>query len=212
MKSRFPTVRMRRLRKTETLRRLVRETTISVDDLIYPLFVEEGIDKPLPISSMPGINRIPEQHLGAEIKALQSEGLRAVMLFGVSHNKDATGTDSWKGDGLLSRMVKRAKDAAPDMAVIADVCFCEYTDHGHCGVIEDGHVHNDTTIGNLGRQAVAAAQAGVDMVAPSSMMDGQVKAIREALDDAGHVDLPIMAYSSIFASAFYGPVRAAAGC
>jgi porphobilinogen synthase len=161
---------------------------------------------------MPGISRIPEKNLAAEIKAIQSEGINAVMLFGVSHKKDAAGSDSLKSDGLIARMVKRAKDAAPELAVIADICFCEYTDHGHCGVIDDDRVHNDMTITNLARQAVTAAAAGADMVAPSAMMDGQVKAIREALDDAGHIDTPVMSYSSKFTSAFYGPFRAAAGC
>jgi porphobilinogen synthase len=212
VKNEFPNVRLRRLRKNENLRRLVRETFVSLDDLIYPVFVEEGIDKPQLITMMPGINRIPEKMLAAEMKAIQAEGIRAVMLFGVSHKKDNTGSDSWKADGLIARMVKRAKDAAPELVTITDICFCEYTDHGHCGVIEDGHVANDVTITNLAKQAVAAAAAGADMVAPSAMMDGQVKAIREALDDAGHIDTPIMSYSSKFASVFYGPFRAAAGC
>jgi porphobilinogen synthase len=203
---------MRRLRKTESLRALVRETHLSLDDLIYPIFVEEGIDVPLSISLMPGVSRIPEQHLAAEIKAVKSEGIKAVMLFGVSHTKDATGSDAWKSDGLISRMIKRTKDAAPELTVISDTCFCEYTDHGHCGVTEGGHVINDMTIANLGKQAVVAAKAGVDMIAPSAMMDGQVAAIRSALDEAGFTDTPIMAYSTKFASAFYGPFRAASGC
>ena len=208
----FPNVRMRRLRKTETLRQMLRETHVSLNDLIYPIFVEEGIEEHQPISSMPGISRIPEKHLAAEVKAIQAEGIKALTLFGVSHKKDASGSDSWKQDGLLSRMIKRAKDAAPDMLIISDTCFCEYTDHGHCGVVADGHVHNDHTITNLSKQAVAAAQAGADMIAPSAMMDGQVAALRQGLDDAGFYDVPIMAYSSKFASSFYGPFRAAAGC
>ncbi|HUL37653.1 MAG TPA: porphobilinogen synthase, partial [Thermodesulfobacteriota bacterium] len=159
-----------------------------------------------------GVVRIPERHMGAEIKAMAADGIKAVMLFGVSHKKDSMGSDSWKRDGLMSRMLKRAKDAAPDLVVISDTCFCEYTDHGHCGVVEDGHVHNDLTNVNLGQQAVVAANAGADMIAPSAMMDGQVAAIRQALDEAGHTDIPIMAYSSKFASGFYGPFRAAAGC
>jgi len=135
------------------------------------------------------------------------------MLFGVSHNKDATGSDAWKKDGLLSRMIKRARDAVPEMLVIADTCFCEYTDHGHCGVLTpDGHVHNDQTNENLARQSVASAEAGADIIAPSAMMDGQIAAIRQGLDQAGFTDTPIMAYSSKFASSFYGPFRAAAGC
>ena len=212
MSNLFPTVRMRRLRKTENLRSLVRETSVTANDLIYPIFVEENLDARAPISSMPGVSRIPEKKLAEDIKAMHADGIKAVMMFGVSHKKDATGSDSWKKDGLLSRMIKRAKDAAPDMLVISDTCFCEYTDHGHCGVVTDGHVHNDHTLANLAKQAVTAAEAGADMIAPSAMMDGQIAALREALDDANFADTPIMAYSSKFASAFYGPFRAAAGC
>ncbi len=208
----FPAIRMRRLRQNEALRRLVRETSVSLDDLIYPIFVDEGIDSPQPVASMPGVNRIPEKLLGAEIKAIAREGIGAVLLFGVSHKKDATGSDAMRDDGLLARMIKRTREAAPDITVISDTCFCEYTDHGHCGVIEGDHVHNDMTLENLGKQAVVAAKAGAHMIAPSAMMDGQVAAIRDALDQAGFVDTPIMAYSSKFASGFYGPFRAAAGC
>lgn len=211
-KAKTPSARLRRLRKSENLRRLIRETSVTPDDLIYPMFIEEEIDQPLPVASMPGVNRIPEKMLEAELKAVAGEGLRAVMLFGISHKKDATGSDAWKKDGLIARMVKRAKDAVPDLVVITDTCFCEYTDHGHCGVIGDQGVDNDLTIANLAQQAVVAADAGADMVAPSAMMDGQVAAIRAALDEAGHETLPIMAYSSKFASAFYGPFRAASGC
>jgi len=208
----FPAVRMRRLRKTESLRQLVRESRVDLEDLIYPLFVEESIDAPQPITLMPGIARIPEKKLAEEIKAISAEGIKAVMLFGVSHNKDASGSDAYRADGLIARMVKRAKDAAPELVVISDTCFCEYTDHGHCGVIDGDHVHNDMTLGNLAKQAAVAARAGADLIAPSSMMDGQVKAIREALDEEGFQDTPIMSYSSKFASGFYGPFRAAAGC
>ncbi len=208
----FPVTRLRRLRKTETLRQLMRETALTANDLIYPIFVEEDIDTPLPIATMPGISRIPEKQLDAEVKAIQAEGIKSVMLFGVSHKKDSHGNDAMHSEGLLARMIKRAKDAAPDMMVISDTCFCEYTDHGHCGVIDGDHVHNDMTIANLAKQAVVAAQAGADMIAPSSMMDGQVMAIRQALDAANYQDTPIMAYSSKFASSFYGPFRAAAGC
>ncbi|MBV8061260.1 MAG: porphobilinogen synthase [Alphaproteobacteria bacterium] len=210
--STFPTVRLRRLRKTEALRSLMRETHVSMNDLIYPIFVEEGIDAPAPIATMPGVVRIPEKHLGDEIKAMYADGIKAVMMFGVSHNKDETGSDSWKKEGLLSRMLKRAKDAAPDMVVISDTCFCEYTSHGHCGVVDGGHVHNDHTIANLAKQSVNAAKAGADMIAPSAMMDGQIAAIRAGLDESGFTDTPIMAYSTKFASSLYGPFRAAAGC
>jgi porphobilinogen synthase len=208
----FPNIRLRRLRKTETLRQLVRENTVTLNDLIYPVFVEEDIETPLPIASMPGISRIPEKHLAAEIKAIAAEGIKAVVLFGVSHHKDASGSDSMLDSGLMARMIKRAKDAAPDMVIISDTCFCEYTDHGHCGVVDQGYVHNDMTLANLGRQAVVAARAGADMIAPSAMMDGQVAAIRQALDQESFSGTPIMSYSSKFASGFYGPFRAAAGC
>ena len=207
----FPIRRERRLRQTEALRELFCETAVSRRDLIYPIFVEEGLDRPQPVDSMPGVNRIPEKALEGEIEAIARDGVMAVMMFGVSRSKDATGSDAYNPDGLLARMVKKAKRAAPELVVIADTCFCEYTDHGHCGVVERGHVLNDLTNKNLGKQAVIAIEAGADMVAPSGMMDGQVAAIRAALDEAGHPDAPIMAYSSKMASAFYGPFRAAAG-
>jgi porphobilinogen synthase len=208
----FPTARLRRLRANPALRDMMQETTVSLNDLIYPIFVEEELEDFAPVESMPGIHRIPERKLGSAIKEISAAGIKAVMTFGVSRHKDDTGSDSWNENGLLSRMIKRAKDAAPEMLVISDTCFCEYTDHGHCGVIHNGHVHNDHTIENLGRQSVVAARAGADMIAPSAMMDGQVAAIRSALDGDGFSNLPIMAYSSKFASAFYGPFRAAAGC
>ncbi len=208
----FPSTRLRRLRGTSALRDLVRETTLTAHDLIQPIFVEEGIDDPLPVNSMPGVERIPERHLARTIEHLARDGVRAVVPFGVSHHKDPTGSDACRDDGLVARMVRTAKDAAPELVVIPDICFCEYTDHGHCGVIAHGQVANDPTVENLARQAVIAADAGADMIAPSAMMDGQVAAIRHALDAAGHGQTPIMAYSSKFASAFYGPFRAAAGC
>ena len=208
----FPAVRPRRLRRTETLRSLVRETEVTARDLIQPLFVEEEIEEPVPVASMPGVHRVPERDLPREIEALARDGVRAIMTFGISHAKDATGSDAMRPDGLVSRIVAAAKRAAPDMIVIPDLCFCEYTDHGHCGVLEQGAVANDATVENLARQAVVAADAGADFVAPSGMMDGQVAAIRHALNVAGHAETGIMAYSSKFASAFYGPFRAAAGC
>jgi porphobilinogen synthase len=194
------------------LRDMVQETTVSLNDLIYPIFVEEDLDDYAPVESMPGIFRIPERKLTGAIKEISAAGIRAVMTFGVSRHKDDTGSDAWHENGLIARMTRRAKDAAPDMLVISDTCFCEYTTHGHCGVIHDDDVHNDHTIENLGRQAVVAARAGVDIIAPSAMMDGQVAAIRAALDGDGFGNVPIMAYSSKFASAFYGPFRAASGC
>jgi porphobilinogen synthase len=208
----FPITRHRRLRRTPALRAMVRENRVHADDLVLPIFVEEGVDEPVPIDSMPGVSRVPERALAREIEAIARDGVRSVLLFGISHGKDGTGSDSLDPGGLMARMTRIAKDAAPELVVITDNCFCEYTDHGHCGVVEDGHVHNDLTIEALGRQCVVAVEAGADIVAPSAMMDGQIAAIREALDAAGHVAAPIMAYSSKFASAFYGPFRAAAGC
>ena len=209
----FPTTRLRRLRRTEALRSLVRETHVTAHDLILPIFIEEGIDAPVPIDSMPGVSRIPERHLAREIEAIARDGVHAVMLFGISHAKDATGADTLRPDGLLARMARTVKDAAPELVVMTDNCFCEYTDHGHCGVVgPDGAVVNDATLENLARQAVIAADAGADVIAPSAMMDGQIGAIRRALDGAGHDGVPVLAYSTKFASAFYGPFRAASGC
>ena len=208
----FPITRFRRLRANPVLRDLMRENTVTLNDLIYPIFVEEELDDFAPVESMPGIYRIPEKKLGAAVKEIHAAGIKAIMTFGVSHRKDDSGSDSWNENGLLARMTKRAKDAAPELLVISDTCFCEYTSHGHCGVIHGADVHNDHTIENLGRQSVVAARAGADMIAPSAMMDGQVAAIRSALDGHGFANTPIMAYSSKFASAFYGPFRAAAGC
>jgi porphobilinogen synthase len=208
----FPQVRLRRLRRTPELRNLFQETTVSLNDLIYPIFVEEEIDDFGDIASMPGVLRIPERYLKSEIEKIAKRGIRAIMMFGVSHHKDAGGSETWNPQGLLARMIRSAKNAAPEMVVIADTCFCEYTDHGHCGVIVDGHVHNDQTLENIGKQAVTATEAGADMIAPSAMMDGQVLAIRQALDKAGFIDKAVIAYSTKFASCFYGPFRAAAGC
>lgn len=208
-----PAHRLRRLRRTEGLRAMVRETHLRPDDFIYPLFVAEGKDQQVPIKSMPGVVRESEATLGAAIKDAADAGLRAVMLFGIPDHKDAVGSDALKPDGLLARMIERAKDAAPDMTVIADLCFCEYTDHGHCGILTAcGDVDNDATLENLARQALVAADAGADMIAPSGMMDGTVAALRGALDDNGYEHLPIMSYSTKFASHFYGPFRDAAGC
>jgi len=190
----FPATRLRRLRASQALRDLVRETSVTLDDLIYPIFVEEELDDFAPVESMPGVFRIPERKLDAAIKEIAAVGIKAVMTFGVSRHKDDTGSDSWNENGLLARMTKRAKDAAPDLLVISDTCFCEYTSHGHCGVIDGNDVHNDHTIENLGRQSVVAARAGADIIAPSAMMDGQVAAIRAALDGDGFGNTPIMAY------------------
>ncbi|MBK1623867.1 porphobilinogen synthase [Afifella marina] len=208
----FPLRRQRRLRHSAPLRSLVQETHISANDLIYPLLVEEGISEPVAIPTMPGIHRVPEKSLAREINAIAEDGVKAVILFGISHHKDAEGSDTWNPDGLMARMVASAKREVPELVVITDNCFCEYTDHGHCGVYGPNGVDNDATLENLARQALVAVEAGADMVAPSAMMDGQIAAIRRGLDEGGHPEAPILAYSSKFASAFYGPFRAAAGC
>ncbi|MFT4048195.1 MAG: porphobilinogen synthase [Solimonas sp.] len=205
-------MRLRRLRRTSVLRDMMRETRLGASELIYPVFVEEGIEVAQEIPTMPGVLRIPERHLARELEAIARDGVRALLLFGISHHKDATGSDTCRDDGLMARMVRIAKATVPELLVITDNCFCEYTDHGHCGVAAGDSVDNDATLVLLGQQAVVAARAGVDMVAPSAMMDGQVRAIRDALDTAGYPHMPIMAYSSKFASALYGPFRAAAGC
>lgn len=205
--------RMRRLRRTDSLRDIVRETILTPHDLILPAFVEENLDSPVPIGSMPGVYRQTEKTIADIARETAHSNVKAMMLFGVSHNKDCIGSDAMNPNGLLARMIKRVKDATPDMTVIADTCFCEYTDHGHCGVLTDeGHVHNDETLENIARQAIVSAEAGADIIAPSGMMDGMVATIRMALDESGFEDIPIMSYSSKFASCFYGPFREAAGC
>jgi porphobilinogen synthase len=209
----FPHVRMRRLRRTENLRTMMRENAVTPEGLIVPVFVEENIDERLPIASMPGVFRETEKSLEARLKSIAASGVKSVMLFGVSHHKDHTGSDSFSPNGLLARMISRAKDVAPDLVVIADACFCEYTDHGHCGPLDaSGDVDNDRTLENIAMQAVTAAEAGADMIAPSGMMDGQISVIRHTLDVTGFNHIPIMAYAAKFASCFYGPFRDAAGC
>lgn len=207
-----PTRRLRRLRNSPALRDLMRETRLHLDDLIYPIFIEEELDKKVPIAAMPGVDRHPEASFEQELDAARAAGIKSVILFGVSRHKDSTGSDAWADKGLVYRMVKKAKTHAPDMTIMADICFCEYTDHGHCGVLhEDGHVHNDMTIENLAKQSVTACRAGVDVLAPSAMMDGMVAAMREAIDAAGFSHIPILSYSSKFASSLYGPFREASG-
>lgn len=202
-----PEFRFRRLRRSETMRQLVRETQLSSDDFILPIFVEEGIKEPVEIASMPDVYRYPESQLGGVVQRAWNAGVKAVILFGVSHHKDDCGSDTWNTDGLMARMIRIAKAAQPKMLVISDNCFCEYTDHGHCGVVSEDDVDNDSTLVNLQNQVVAAALAGVDMIAPSGMMDGMILAIRQALDENGFTHIPIMSYSTKFASAFYGPFR-----
>jgi porphobilinogen synthase len=208
----FPAQRLRRLRKTPALRNLFRETQISLHDLIYPIFIQEELADVTPLQLMPGINRYPEHKFVDEIKAARALGINSFILFGVSTHKDPVGSDAFSENGLVYRMVARAKDACSDANIISDLCFCEYTSHGHCGVLDDhGYVNNDATTENLGKQAVVAAKAGADVIAPSGMMDGQIRAIRQALDGAGFETVPIISYSTKFASSFYGPFREASG-
>lgn len=202
-----PDFRFRRLRRTSALRELVREVHLRMSDLILPIFVEEGISAPVAIKTMPDVFRYPESQLAEIVTRAWNKGIRAVLLFGVSTHKDEVGSDTWSDEGLLARMIRIAKNAQPDMLVISDNCFCEYTTHGHCGVVHKHDVDNDATLINLQRQVVVAARAGVDMIAPSGMMDGMISAIRQALDDAGFSHIPVMSYSTKFASAFYGPFR-----
>ena len=206
----FPVTRMRRLRRTDTLRRMVRETRLSPDNLIQPLFIVPGKDVQKPVVSMPGVAQLSIDRAVVEAQKAWDAGVPAIILFGIPAKKDPEGSAAWNSDGIVHRATRAIKQAVPELCVIADVCFCEYTDHGHCGVLADGHVHNDETLENLGKQAVSLAHAGVDIIAPSGMMDGMVGAIREALDEADFDQVPIMSYAVKFASAFYGPFRDAA--
>ena len=205
----FPVSRPRRLRRTAALRRLVAETHLSVDDLVAPLFVREGIHEPQPVASLPGVVQHTRASLRAEVTALRDLGVPAVILFGIPEVKDATGSEAWNPDGVVQVALRDLRDEVGDeMVLMADLCVDEYTDHGHCGVL-DGHgsVDNDATLELYARAAVAQAEAGADVTAPSGMMDGQVAAIRGALDDSGHVDTVILAYAAKYASALYGPFR-----
>jgi porphobilinogen synthase len=206
----FPIHRPRRLRKNESIRRLVRETKLSVDDLIYPLFIEagKGIKKEIP--SMPGIYRYSLDKIDEELKEVVDLNIPAVLLFGIPSHKDEIGSDTWDENGVIQTAIKYIKDKYPELYIITDVCFCEYTSHGHCGVLCCGDVDNDKTLENTKKQVISHAKAGADMVAPSGMMDGVVKAIREALDSEGFTDVPIMSYSAKYASSYYGPFRDAA--
>ena len=211
----FPITRMRRMRRNGTLRRMVRETTVSVDDLIMPLFVRPGSGIKNEIKSMPGNFQWSPDTLEEEARALEGLGVPAIILFGIPDHKDAVGSQAYADDAVVCRTIERVKKVCPSLCVITDVCLCEYTDHGHCGFVannRDGNpdVDNDRTLELLVKESLAHARAGADMVAPSDMMDGRISEIRVALDDEGLDDLPIMAYSAKFASAFYGPFRDAA--
>jgi porphobilinogen synthase len=205
----FPERRLRRLRRTPALRRMVAETRLSVDDLVAPLFVREGTDEPRPIASLPGVVQHTVESLRAEVGELAELGVPAVILFGVPATKDAEGSGAWAPEGIVQVALRSLRaDVGDDVVLIADLCVDEYTEHGHCGVLDArGDVDNDATLGLYARAAVAQADAGADVVAPSGMMDGQVRAIRAALDGAGHTATPILAYSAKYASALYGPFR-----
>ena len=205
----FPNKRLRRLRKTPALRRLVAETRLSVDDLVAPLFVREGIDDPVSIPSLTGVQQHTRESLVKEVRELQSLGVPGIILFGIPEQKDPLGSEAWNPDGIVQLALQDCRDVVgEDMVLIADLCIDEYTDHGHCGVVrEDGSVDNDETINIYGRVAQAQALAGADIVAPSGMMDGQVRAIREALDKDNHEEVAILAYSAKYASGLYGPFR-----
>ncbi len=207
----FPAYRPRRLRRTDSLRRLVRETRLSVDQLIQPLFVVPGKGVEKPVASMPGVSQLSVDRTAEQCKAIADLGIPAVILFGIPAKKDATGSQAYRDDGVVPQAIRAIKKAAPGLTVITDVCLCEYTDHGHCGVIVEGEVDNDATLDLLAKEALAHARAGADLVAPSDMMDGRVNAIREALDEEGFDQVPIMSYAAKFASGFYGPFRDAAG-
>jgi porphobilinogen synthase len=206
----YPTTRLRRLRQTPVLRNLVRETVLTRNDLIMPLFVCPGTNVENPINSMPGNSQLSVDLLVNKCKELYDRGIQAVLLFGIPEHKDEHGLVACEHNGIVQQAVRALKQAVPDLYLIADICNCEYTTHGHCGTIVNGDVHNDLTLETLAKQSVSLAQEGVDMVAPSDMMDGRVGAIRKALDQHGFYNTPIMAYSAKYASAFYGPFREAA--
>ncbi len=205
----FPTRRPRRLRRSETIRRVMRETTLQVDDLIMPLFVVHGTGIRQEIAPMPGNYRLSVDQLTKEVKEIAALGIPAVILFGIPEHKDAYGSEAYAKDGIIQQAVRAIKDSVTDLLVITDTCLCEYTSHGHCGVVEHGSVKNDPTIELLAKAAVSQAEAGADMIAPSDMMDGRVAAIREALDTDGFEEVAIMAYAAKYASSFYGPFREA---
>lgn len=207
----FPITRMRRLRKSTAIRNMLEEAVVSTKDLIYPMFSVEGNNLKNPVSSMPGVYQLSPDNLLFEVEKVVNKGIKAIILFGIPDQKDSVGSGAYADDGIIQKSVYKIKKAFPQLVVITDVCLCEYTDHGHCGLIVEGEIVNDSTLELLAKTAVSHAQAGADIVAPSDMMDGRVAAIRKALDNANHEDTIIMSYSAKYASAFYGPFRDAAG-
>jgi porphobilinogen synthase len=207
----FPQTRLRRLRRTSPLRDLVRETRVDAGDLVLPLFVESGLSGRTPIEAMPGVDRVGVEEAVREAGEAHALGLGGIILFGIPETKDPEGSGAWDDEGIVQLATRAIKEAHPDLLVMADLCLCEYTSHGHCGLLrDDGAVDNDASLELLARTAVSQARAGADVIAPSDMMDGRVGAIRRALDEDGLADVPIVAYSAKFASAFYGPFREAA--
>jgi len=206
----FPSYRPRRLRRNQNIRRMVRETHLRVDDLIYPMFSAFGENIKKEISSMPGIYQQSIENIVIEAKEVFTLGIPAVVLFGIPETKDAVGSDAYCETGIIQETVRAIKAAVPELTIITDVCMCEYTDHGHCGLIKDGDVDNDSTLELLAAEALSHAQAGADIVAPSDMMDGRIAAIRDILDENGFEHIPVMSYAVKYASAYYGPFREAA--
>ena len=206
------TERPRRLRKLPLLRSLVQETRLSAADFVYPIFVDQRLTAREEISSMPGIYRLALGEIAAEIEEVRSLRIPAVLVFGLPDQKNSSATEAYAWDGIVQQAIRTIKKMAPEIIVVADLCLCEYTDHGHCGVVHGGTIDNDETLGLLSKTAVSQAEAGADIVAPSGMMDGQVKAIRAGLDEGGYTDTTIMSYSAKYASSFYGPFREAAEC
>ena len=206
----FPSYRMRRLRQSEQIRNLVHETDLLPDRLIYPMFVTHGEDKRIPIESMPGCHQQTIRHLVEECREVRELGIPAVLLFGIPAEKDEVGSSAYDEEGIIQMAVAALKEEVPELLVITDVCLCEYTSHGHCGIIRDGDVDNDLTLEMLAKMALSHAESGADIVAPSDMMDGRVAAIRSTLDAEGFINTPIMSYAAKFASAYYGPFREAA--
>ena len=206
----YPSYRMRRLRRTPAIRSMLRETTLKIDDLIYPFFVIAGENIKNPISSMPGCYQLSIGNVLPEVREVVKLGIKAILLFGIPAHKDPAATGAYDSEGVVQMAIRAIKDEFPELVLITDVCLCEYTDHGHCGVVQEGEVLNDVTLELLAKMAVTHAECGADMVAPSDMMDGRVAAIRNALDDEGLTDTILLSYSSKFASAFYGPFREAA--